>query len=87
MASREQREQFELYKQDVDRRGKPFFPYAIFHDTIMSFVVVAVIAALAAVWYFTAEEEPGEAGVLGPRYSLPADPSTTSFVPRPDWYF
>jgi len=87
MASKEQREQFKLYKEDVERRGKQFYPYAMFHDTVMSFVVVSVIAALAAVWYFTAEETAGEAGVLGPRYAEPADPATTSFVPRPDWYF
>jgi menaquinol-cytochrome c reductase cytochrome b/c subunit len=87
MSSPDQKQQFELYKQDVERRGKSFFPYAMFHDTIMSFVVVSVIAALAAVWYYTASEEPAEAGVLGPRYHEPADPSTTSFVPRPDWYF
>ena len=87
MARKEQVEQFELYKEDVQRRGKPFYPHAMFHDTIMSFVVVSVIAALAAIWYYTASEEPGDAGVLGPRYHEPADPSTTSFVPRPDWYF
>jgi len=87
MSSKDQREQFKLYKEDVEKRGKQFYPYAIFHDTVMSFVVVSVIAALAAVWYFTAEETPGEAGVLGPRYAVPADPATTSFVPRPDWYF
>lgn len=87
MARKENVEQFERYKEDVQRRGKPFYPHAMFHDTIMSFVVVSVIAALAAVWYFTASEEPGDAGVLGPRYHEPADPSTTSFVPRPDWYF
>ena len=27
--------QFKLYKEDVQRRGKPFFPYAMFHDTVM----------------------------------------------------
>jgi menaquinol-cytochrome c reductase cytochrome b/c subunit len=83
----ENREQFRRYKQDVERRGKAFYPYAIFHDTIMSFVVVSVIVALAAVWYYDAGEEAGDAGVLGPRYAEEADPSTTSFVPRPDWYF
>lgn len=87
MSSEDQRRQFELYKDDVARRGKPFFPYAMFHDTVMSFVVVSVITALAAVWYFTSGEEAGEAGILGPRYTEEADPGTTSFIPRPDWYF
>ena len=81
------REQFKLYKEDLQRRGKPFFPYAMFHDTVMSFVVVGVIIALASIWYFTSGEEPGDAGVLGPRYADQADPGTTQFIPRPDWYF
>jgi quinol---cytochrome c reductase cytochrome c subunit, bacillus type len=81
------RSQFKLYKEDVERRGKPFFPYAMFHDTVMSFVVVSVIIALAAIWYFTSGPEPGDSGVLGPRYAEQADPGTTQFIPRPDWYF
>ncbi len=87
MATDDQREQFSRYKDDVERRGKSFFPYAMFHDTMMSFVVVCVIAALSAIWYFTSGEEAGKAGWLGPRYTEEADPGTTSFVPRPDWYF
>jgi menaquinol-cytochrome c reductase cytochrome b/c subunit len=87
VSSEEQRRQFELYKKDVERRGKAFHPYAMFHDTVMSFVVVLVIVGLAALWHFTAGEEPGDSGVLGPRYTEEADPSTTSFTPRPDWYF
>src|SRR5262245_26223995 len=59
----------------------------MFHDTVMSFVVVLVIIGLACVWYFTSDEGAGESGWLGPRYSDEADPGTTSFVPRPDWYF
>ena len=86
-AKNDNREQFKLYKADVQRRGKPFFPYAMFHDTVMSFVVVSVIIALASIWYFTSGEEPGDAGVLGPRYAEQADPGTTQFIPRPDWYF
>ena len=87
MSNAEQREQFKRYKEDVEKRGKPFFPYAMFHDTVMSLVVVSVIIGLACVWYFTSSEEAGDAGWLGPRYSDEADPGTTSFVPRPDWYF
>jgi menaquinol-cytochrome c reductase cytochrome b/c subunit len=87
VSSEEQREQFSRYKDDVQRRGKSFYPHAMFHDTVMSFVVVSVIAALAAIWYYTSEEEAGKAGWLGPRYTEEADPGTTSFVPRPDWYF
>jgi menaquinol-cytochrome c reductase cytochrome b/c subunit len=78
------------YKEDVERRGKQFHPYAMFHDTVMSLVVVSVIVALACIWYFTAEETesgPSESGWLGVLYEGEADPGTTAFVPRPDWYF
>jgi menaquinol-cytochrome c reductase cytochrome b/c subunit len=81
------RRQFELYKKDVERRGKPFFPLAMFHDTVMSLIVVVVITGLACVWYFTTSEEAGDSGILGPRYTEEADPGTTVFIPRPDWYF
>jgi quinol---cytochrome c reductase cytochrome c subunit, bacillus type len=86
----ERREQHERYKADVEREGKPFFPFAMFHDTVMSLVVVSVIVALACIWYFTGDpDQPGEAGTgwLGVIYEEEADPGTTSFVPRPDWYF
>jgi len=64
----------------------------MFEDTVMSLVVVSVIIGLAAVWYFTSGSDPntcgsGDSCLLGPRYSEPADPATTNFVPRPDWYF
>src|SRR5256714_7603632 len=90
MASRaleERRAAFQRYKEDVKERGKPFYPYAMFHDTVMSLVVVSVIIALACIWKFTSGESPDDTGWLGPRYAEPADPGTTNFVPRPDWYF
>ena len=34
------REDFARYKDDVKKEGKPFFPRAIYHDTVMSLVVV-----------------------------------------------
>jgi menaquinol-cytochrome c reductase cytochrome b/c subunit len=83
------RAQHARYKDDVAKRGKPFYPYAMFHDTVMSLVVVIVIVVLAVIWKWTT---PGDhtgtgAGWLGPLYADQADPGTTSFVPRPDWYF
>src|SRR2546428_4259936 len=80
MASLEERRAgFKRYKEDVQRRGKPFYPYAMFHDTVMSLVVVSVIVGLAVIWKYTS--------LLGPLYAEKADPGTTNFVPRPDWYF
>ena len=90
---------FEQYKRDVKDRGKPFYPYAMWHDTVMSFVVVVVIIGLAIIWKWTTPEghtgfnvhgttdHPDQAGWLGKLYDEPADPGTISFVPRPDWYF
>ncbi len=53
--------------------GKPFFPYAVAKDGVMACIVLAVIIFLALL--FGAE--------LGPK----ANPTSTTFVPRPDWYF
>src|SRR5215469_15827082 len=51
----------------------------MFHDTVMSLVVVSVIIGLACIWRYTS--------LLGKLYDAPADPGTINFVPRPDWYF
>ena len=77
------------YKDDVKKEGKPFFPYALFHDSLMQVVVVGVIIGLSVIWKFTAQSEGGgtNPGLLGPLYEEKADPGTVSFVPRPDWYF
>ena len=50
---REEPQVFKPYKQDVKTRGKPFFPHAMLHDTIMSIVVVAVIIGLTVIWKYT----------------------------------
>jgi cytochrome c553 len=85
----ERRAEYERYKQDVKARGKPFYPYAMFHDTVMSLLVVSLIVVLAVVWKYTADEGPTDedSGWLGKLYDEKADPGTTNFVPRPDWYF
>jgi menaquinol-cytochrome c reductase cytochrome b/c subunit len=57
----------------LKNEGKPFFPYAVAKDSVMAVIVMIVIIFLAAM--FGAE--------LGPK----ADPTTTTYVPRPDWYF
>src|SRR5438477_876011 len=62
----------------------------MFEDTVMSLVVVSVIIALACIWKWTSwapHHDGTHQGLLGPEYTDPADPGTTSFVPRPDWYF
>src|SRR5262245_37181054 len=79
------REASPRYKDATKQEGKPFFPFAMWHDTVMGFVVVCVIIGLAVIWYWDADGV--KPGILGPLYAAPADPGTTSFVPRPDWYF
>jgi menaquinol-cytochrome c reductase cytochrome b/c subunit len=81
----ERRRLFAKYKEDVKARGKPFFPNAMFHDTVMSLVVVSIIIVLAIIWHETANGT--QAGLLGKEYDAKADSGTFSFVPRPDWYF
>ena len=84
------RAQHARYKEDVAKRGKPFYPYAMFHDTVMSLVVVSVIVGLAVIWKWTSygpHHDGLHKGLIGPEYAPPADPGTVSFVPRPDWYF
>jgi menaquinol-cytochrome c reductase cytochrome b/c subunit len=89
----ERRAEFQRYKEDVKARGKPFYPYAMFEDTVMSVVVVTVIVGLAAIWKWTSwvavdgHHSGLHEGLLGAEFTDKADPGTTSFVPRPDWYF
>jgi mono/diheme cytochrome c family protein len=84
----ERRAYHKRYKEDVQRTGKPFYPFAMFHDTVMSFVVVAVIIGLAVVWKYSIPGDDGTVtGWIGPLYTEKADPGTTNFIPRPDWYF
>ena len=54
-------------------KGKPFFPYAVAKDSIMAAITVLLIVFLSIL--FGAE--------LGPK----ADPTTTTYVSRPEWYF
>ena len=66
----------ELYLREyslLKAQGKPFFPYAVAKDSAMACVVLLSIIAMAII--FGAE--------LGPK----ADPTTTTYVPRPEWYF
>jgi ubiquinol-cytochrome c reductase cytochrome b subunit/menaquinol-cytochrome c reductase cytochrome b/c subunit len=57
----------------LKNQGKPFFPYAVAKDSLMAAIVMVVIILLALM--FGAE--------MGPK----ANPITTTYVPRPDWYF
>src|SRR5215204_3543479 len=80
------RAEFKRYKEDVQSRGKPFFPFAMWHDTVMSLVVVVITIVLACIWYFDSGENPEDVGVLGPRYTAEAAPGTPGFFRGPDFF-
>ena len=57
----------------LKKEGKPFFPYAVMKDSTMALIVVLVIVLMAL--------------VLGAEQGPKADPTTTTYTPRPEWYF
>jgi menaquinol-cytochrome c reductase cytochrome b/c subunit len=57
----------------LKKKGKPFFPYAVMKDSTMALLVVGVIIAMSI--------------VLGAEQGPKADPTSTTYVPRPEWYF
>jgi quinol---cytochrome c reductase cytochrome c subunit, bacillus type len=54
-------------------QGKPFFPYAVAKDGVMACVVMLAIILLSL--------------TLGAELGPKADPTTTTYTPRPEWYF
>src|ERR671927_466977 len=57
----------------LKNQGKPFFPYAILKDSVMACIVLLVIIVMSI--------------VLGAELGPKADPTTTTYTPRPEWYF
>src|SRR5256885_9654366 len=71
--NKREREQY-LREYSIQKSyGKPFFPYAILKDGTMACVTLAVIIVMAI--------------VLGADLGPKADPTTTTYTPRPEWYF
>src|ERR671934_477814 len=68
-----QKEQYLREYSILKNQGKPFFPYAVMKDSVMACITLAVIIVMSIL--FGAE--------LGPK----ADPTTTTYTPRPEWYF
>src|SRR4051794_27188010 len=92
LTARERREAYLREYGYQKKTGKPFFPYALFHDVAINFFFVALIVALALIWYYTAGHgadlnHGGKSGVLGPLYEDRADPAGEQYDPRPEWYF
>ena len=68
-----EKEAYLLEYEALKKKGKPFFPYAVLKDSAMAFIVFLVIAFMAL--------------MLGAELGPKADPTTTTYVPRPEWYF
>ncbi|HTD10315.1 MAG TPA: c-type cytochrome [Solirubrobacteraceae bacterium] len=72
MNQREKEEYLREYAA-LKAEGKPFFPYAVAKDSAMACVVMAIIIAMSL--------------VLGAELGAKANPTTTSYDARPEWYF
>jgi len=72
MNGREKEEYLREYEQ-LKKKGKAFFPYAIMKDSVMFVLVAAVLVIMSL--------------VMGAEQGPKADPTTTTYVPRPEWYF
>ena len=72
MKASEKQEYLQGYEA-LKKKGKPFFPYAVLKDSTMALVVALVIVAMSI--------------LLGAEQGPKADPTTTTYTPRPDWYF
>ena len=70
------RQQKEAYLREyslLKAQGKPFFPYAVAKDSAMACVVMLAIILMSL--------------ILGAELGPKADPTTTTYTPRPEWYF
>jgi menaquinol-cytochrome c reductase cytochrome b/c subunit len=71
--NRAEKEAYLLEYEALKKKGKPFFPYAVLKDSAMMLVVAGVIVVMSI--------------VLGAEQGPKVDPTTTTYVPRPEWYF
>jgi ubiquinol-cytochrome c reductase cytochrome b subunit/menaquinol-cytochrome c reductase cytochrome b/c subunit len=71
--NRREKEEYLREYSILKSQGKPFFPYAVAKDAAMACVVMAVIITMSL--------------VLGAELGSKANPTTTTYVPRPEWYF
>ena len=68
-----EKEQYLREYSILKAQGKPFFPYAVAKDGAMAVIVMITIIVMSI--------------VLGAELGPKADPTTTTYVPRPEWYF
>ncbi len=71
--NRRQKEEYLREYSVLKSEGKPFWPYAVGKDSVMACITLASIILMAL--------------VLGAELGPKADPTTTTYTPRPEWYF
>ncbi len=71
--NRAEKEEYLREYSILKAQGKPFFPYAVAKDSLMAVVVMLAIILMSL--------------TLGAELGPKADPTTTTYVPRPEWYF
>jgi ubiquinol-cytochrome c reductase cytochrome b subunit/menaquinol-cytochrome c reductase cytochrome b/c subunit len=71
--NRVQKEEYLREYSILKSQGKPFFPYAVAKDGAMACVVMLAIILMSI--------------ILGAELGPKADPTTTTYTPRPEWYF
>jgi mono/diheme cytochrome c family protein len=72
MDKQEKQDYLEAYKKEKEK-GVPFFPDLVFKDSLIALIVFLALVTMA---FF-----------LGAPLEERADPSDSSYTPRPEWYF
>jgi menaquinol-cytochrome c reductase cytochrome b/c subunit len=71
--NKEERELYRQFYAEQKKNGIPFFPDAVFKDTVVALIVFVAIVLLA--WF------------VGASLEDIADPGDSAYTPRPEWYF
>lgn len=69
----EQKEKYLKRYAELKKKGKAFYPYSIFKDVAASALVLLILLLFIV--------------AFGVPLEAKADPTNTTFVPRPEWYF
>lgn len=72
MNEQEKRE-YERQYRAAKQQGELFYPNAIIKDALVALFIFLILVALSA--------------FVGAELQAPADPSDSSYIPRPEWYF
>ena len=71
--NRQEKERYLREYSILKAQGKPFFPYAVAKDSVMACITILAIVLMSL--------------TLGAELGPKADPTSTTYVPRPEWYF